>query len=133
MSSHVVLPVELLVADLARVGVPVQVSGHIMPVEVAGVGVGVVADLAAVGVLWWSFIGAEAADADRVGRLRRAETIAGVGIEIGQLRLNLLLHLEVHEIWTGAGGAWVRVNTASWTGLAAKLLLRRFGGERVDH
>ena len=103
VSRHVVLPVELLVADLAGVGVPVQVSGHVVPVEVAGVGVGVVADLAAVGVLWWSLVGAEAADADGVGRLGGAQSTAGVGVEVGQFRLNLLLHLKVHQIGTWAG------------------------------
>ena len=103
VSRHVVLPVELLVADLAGVGVPVQVSGHVVPVEVAGVGVGVVADLAAVGVLWWSLVGAEAADADGVWRLGGAQSAAGVGVEVGQFRLNLLLHLKVHQIGTWAG------------------------------
>ena len=40
VSRHVVLPVELLVADGARVGLALEVSGDIVPMEVAWVSVG---------------------------------------------------------------------------------------------
>ncbi len=63
---HVVLPVELLRADGARVGLAVQVGGDVVAVEVGRVGVGVVAHLAAVGV---ALLHAEAPDADRVALL----------------------------------------------------------------
>ena len=110
---------------LARVGVPVQVGGDVVPVEVAWVGVRVIAHLAAVRVLWWPLVDAEAADADGVGGvLRRAEAAAVVGVEVGQLRLDLLLHLEVHQVWAGAGGAGLRVNTAPGAG-AGESLVRR--------
>ena len=125
VSCHVVLPVELLMTHLARVGVPVQVGGDVVPVEVAGVGVRVVAHLAAVRVLWWPLVDAEAADADGVGGvLGGAEAAAVVGVEVGQLRLDLLLHLEVHQVWAGAGGAGLRVNTAPGAG-AGESLVRR--------
>ena len=61
MSHHVVLPVELLVADGAPVGLPVEVSGHVVPVKVGRVSVGVVANLAPVAV---PLLEAVAPDAD---------------------------------------------------------------------
>ena len=64
MSRHVVLAVELLVADAAGVGLALQVCGDVVPVEVARVGVGVVADFAAVVV---ALLDAEAADGDGRG------------------------------------------------------------------
>ena len=67
MSRHVVFPVELLVADGARVGLALQVSGDIVPMEVARMGVRVVAHLAAVRV---PVLDAEAAYADRRCRFR---------------------------------------------------------------
>ena len=69
MCSHVVLSVELLVAHLAWVWVTLQVSGDIVSVKVAGVGVGIVTDFAAVTVLWWSLIRAETSNADWGGIL----------------------------------------------------------------
>ena len=125
VSCHVVLPVELLVTHSARVGLALEVGGDVVPVEVAWMCVRVVAHLAAVRVLWWPLVDAEAADADGVGGvLGGAEAAAVVGVEVGQLRLNLLLHLEVHQVWAGAGGAGLRVNTAPGAG-AGESLVRR--------
>ena len=70
---HVVLPVELLGTDGAGVRLPVEVGGHIVPVEIGRVGVGVVADLASVGV---ALLGAIAPDADRVGSVIKAKPTA---------------------------------------------------------
>jgi len=104
VSRHVVLPVELLVADGARVGLALEVSGDIVPVEVAWVSVGIVANLATVGV---PILDAEAADGDR------CRGICGAGqealrsrlcIQAGQLRLDLLLHLVAHQVGGGARG-----------------------------
>ena len=64
VSRHVVLPVELLVTHSARVGLALEVGGDVVSVEVAWVGVRVVAHLAAVRVLWWPLVGAETPDAD---------------------------------------------------------------------
>lgn len=66
MRGHVVFSVEFLGAHRARVGLPVQVGGDVMSVEVRGVGVGVVAHLAPVGV---SLLGAVGPDADGRGRV----------------------------------------------------------------
>ena len=51
MGGHVVLPVELFMTNFAGVGVPLQVGRHVVPVEVAGMGVGIVANFTTVGVL----------------------------------------------------------------------------------
>ena len=74
---HVVLPVELLVAHGAGVGLAVQVGGDVVTVEVGRVGVRVVAHLAAVGV---AIQDAEAADADGVV----AAVAAAVGVLLGR-------------------------------------------------
>ena len=105
VGRHVVLAVELFVANFAGVGIALEVGGHIVPMKVAGVGVGIVADLAAIRVLWRTLIGAETPNTDRGRVVRRAEAPAAVSVEIRQLRLNLLLHLEVHQVGTGTGGA----------------------------
>lgn len=105
VGRHVVLTVELFVAHFAGVGIALEVGGHVVPVKVTGVCVGVVADLASVGVLWRPLIRTETPDTDRGGVIRRAEAPSAVGIEIRQLRLDFLLHLEVHQVGTGAGGA----------------------------
>ena len=73
-------------------------GGHVVPMEVAGVGVGVVAHLAAVRVLWWPLVGAETPDADGGGIISRAQAAATIGVEVCQLRLDLLLHLEIHQV-----------------------------------
>jgi len=52
VGRHVVLTVELFVAHFAGVGIALEMGGHVVPVKVTGVCVGVVADLASVGVLW---------------------------------------------------------------------------------
>lgn len=133
VSRHVVLAVELFVANFAGVGIALEVGGHIVPVKVAGVGVGIVADLAAVRVLWRTLVSAETPDTDRCWVVRRAEAPAAVGVEICQLRLDLLLHLEVHQVGTGTGGAGLRVHAAASGTGPGKLLLRRFGKHaRVD-
>ena len=101
----------------------------IVSVKVAGVCVGIVANLAAIRVLWWSFISAETSNADWSWVFRRPQAIGIVGIKVGQFRFNLFLHLEVHQVRTWTGWAWLGVNTASGTGHghgAGKFLLRRF-------
>ena len=65
VSRHVVLPVELLVTHSTRVGLALEVCGDVVPVEVAWVGVRVVAHLAPVRR---ALLDAEASDAD--GRRR---------------------------------------------------------------
>ena len=52
VGGHVVLPVELFMTNFAGVGVPLEMGGHVVPVEVAGVGVGIVANFTTVHVLW---------------------------------------------------------------------------------
>ena len=61
MRRHVVLAVELLRTDAARITLAVEMSRDVMPVEVGGVGVRVVAHLAPVRR---ALLDAEAADAD---------------------------------------------------------------------
>ena len=70
MSCHVVLSVKFLMTNFAWVRIPLKVSRYIMPVEIAWVGVGIVADLTTIGVLGWSFIYAKASDADWIGSFR---------------------------------------------------------------
>ena len=104
MSRHVVFPVELLMADGARVGLALQVGGHIVPVEVARMGVRVVAHLATVRV---PVLDAEAADGDGRRRIRRSSQEAlrrRLSIQACQLRLYLLLHLVAHQVGGGARG-----------------------------
>jgi len=100
-------------------------GGHVVPMEVAGVGVGVVAHLAAVRVLWWPLVGAETPDADGGGIISRAQAAATIGVEVCQLRLDLLLHLEIHQVGAGAGGAGLGVQAAPGA-RAGKLLVWRF-------
>ena len=104
VSRHVVFPVELLVADGAWVGLALQVSGDIVPMEVAGMGVRVVAHLAAVRV---PVLDAEAADGDgsrRISRSRQEALRCRLSIQACQLGLNLLLHLVAHQVGGGARG-----------------------------
>ena len=122
--GHVVLAVELFVADFAGVWVALEVGGDVVPVEVAGVGVGVVAHLATVRVLWWTFVDAETSNADRVWRLGGAQSTRRRGVKICEFGFNLLLHLEVHQVGAGAGRAGLGVHAAP-----RKLLLWRF---RID-
>lgn len=101
---HIVLPVKLLMTDSAWIGLALQVCGDVVPVEVAGMRVCVVADLASVRV---PILDAEAADGDWCGSVRRAGKDAlgcGLGIEAGQLGLYLLLHLVAHQVRRGTGG-----------------------------
>ena len=144
MGRHVVLAVELLLADGAGVGLALKVGGHVVPVEVGRVGVGVVAHLAPVRV---AVLDAEAADADgrgRVGGGRQAATSAtaagsgGVLIKVCQLGLNLLLELVGHEVGrrTGcvrvkaeAGGRW---RTAANSSDCMAELYRRAVHKSVD-
>jgi len=104
VSRHVVLPVELLLADGAWVGLALEVGGDIVPMEVARVSVCVVAHLAPVRI---PVLDAEAADRDGGGSVRRASQEAlrrRLCIQACQLRLNLLLHLVAHQVWRGAWG-----------------------------
>ena len=64
VSGHVVFSIEFLVANLAGIGVPLQMGRDIVSVKVAWVGIGVVAHFAAISVLWWSFICAKTSNAD---------------------------------------------------------------------
>ena len=68
VGSHVVLAVELLVTHATRVGLAVQVGGHVMPVEVGGVSIGIVANFAPVSV---ALLDTEAPDADGIGVISR--------------------------------------------------------------
>jgi len=85
VSRHVVLPVELLVANGAGIGLALKVSGNVVAVEVAGMGVGVVANLTPVVV---AFLDAKASDGDWsgiVGRTSKEALRSGLSIETGQL------------------------------------------------
>ena len=99
MSRHIVLPVELLVADAAGIGLALQVGGHVVAVKVGGMRVRVVAHLAAVRV---AVLDAEAADADGGGRLGAGAEAEAILVEVGQLGLHLLLELVGHQV--GRGG-----------------------------
>jgi len=66
VSSHIILPVKLFVADSARIGFTLEVGGHVVPVEVAWVGVGIVTHLTSVCI---PVLYAETADRDGRGRL----------------------------------------------------------------
>jgi len=104
VSRHVVLPVELLVADGAWVGLALEVGGDVVPVEVARVSVCIVAHLATVSV---PVLDAEAADRDGGGSVRRAGQEAlrrRLCIQACQLRLDLLLHLVAHQVRGRARG-----------------------------
>ena len=133
VGRHVVLAVELFVTNFAGIGIALEMGGHIVSVKVTGVGVCVVTDLAAISVLWRTLVCTETADTDRGRVVRRAKASATVGVEVSQLRLNLLLHLEVHQVWAGTGRAWLRVHTAAARARTSKLFLRRFRKHaRVD-
>lgn len=83
VSSHIVFTVELLVADIAGIGLPVQMCCHIMPVEVRGVSVRVVADLAPVSI---ALLNAETPDADGIRVIGRGATSflwRAIGARIG--------------------------------------------------
>ena len=67
MSCHVILSVKFLMTNFAWVRIPLKMSCHIMPVEIAWVGVGIVADLTTIGILGGSFISAKASDAYGIG------------------------------------------------------------------
>ena len=71
--GHVVLPVELFMTNFAGVRVALQVGRHVVAVEITGVGVGIVANLTTVGVLWWTLVRAETANADGIGTLGRTQ------------------------------------------------------------
>ena len=102
MCGHVVLPVELFMTNFAGVGVPLEVGRHVVPVEVAGVGVGVVANFTTVGVLWWTLVRTETANADGVRALGRTKTRRVVRVEVGKFGFDFLLHLKVHQVGAGA-------------------------------
>ena len=70
VGGHVVFSVELLGADRARVRLSVQVRGHVVPVEVGGMRVRIVAHLAPVGV---ALLKAVAANANRASRVVKAD------------------------------------------------------------
>ena len=128
MEAHSVLSVELFMTNFAGVGVPLEVGRHVVPVEVAGVGVGIVAHFTTVGVLWWTLVRTETADADGIGTLGRTKTRGVVGVEVGKFGLDLLLHLEVHQVGAGAGRARLRlgVHTAAGAGEGEAAFVRRF-------
>ena len=134
VSGHVVLPVELFMTDFARVGVPLEVGGDVVPVEVAGVGVGIVTDFTAIRVLWWSLVRAEAADADGVRTLGRTQAAGVVRIEVGKFRFDFLLHLEVHQVGRGTGGAGLGlgVHAPAGAGEGVAALVWRFR-KWLDH
>ena len=60
MGGHVVLPVELFMTNFAGVGVPLEVGGHVVPVEVAGMGVGIVANFTTVRIAFLKTVAANA-------------------------------------------------------------------------
>ena len=128
VSGHVVLPVELFMTNFARVGVPLEVGGHVVPVEVAGVGVGVVANFTPVRVLWRPLVRAEAADADGVGALGRTQPAGVVCVEVGKFGFNFLLHLEVHQVGRGTGraGLGLGVHAPAGAGQRVAALVWRF-------
>ena len=101
VGRHVVLAVELFVTNFAGIGIALEMGGHVVSVKVTGVCVGVVTDLAAISVLWRTLVCTETADTDRGRVVRRAKASATVGVEVSQLRLDLLLHLEVHQVGAG--------------------------------
>ena len=102
VGGHVVLPVELFMTNFAGVGVPLQVGRHVVPVEVAGMGVGIVANFTTVGVLWWTFVRTETADADGIWTLGRPKPGRVVCVEVGKFGFDFLLHLKVHQVGAGA-------------------------------
>ena len=133
MGGHVVLPVELFMTNFAGVGVPLQVGRHVVPVEVAGMGVGIVANFTTVGVLWWTFVRTETANADGIWTLGRTQTGRVVCVEVGKFGFDFLLHLEVHQVGAGAGRAGLRlgVHTAAGAGEGQTAFVGRFR-KRVD-
>ena len=129
MRCHIVLSIELLVADGAGVGLPLQMRGDIVPVEVARVGVGIVAHLAAVSV---AVLDAEAANADWIGAVVAVDP--GLGVQTGQLCLHLLLELVGHQVRGRRGGRVLLTQPGRGGGQAARLD-RRFhaeGGEAEE-
>lgn len=66
VSRHIILPVKLLVADSARIGFTLQVCGHVVAMEVAGVCVSIVTHLTSVCI---PVLNAETADRDGCGSL----------------------------------------------------------------
>ena len=102
MGGHVVLPVELFMTNFAGVGIPLEVGRHVVPVEVAGVGEGIVAKFTTVGVLWWTLVRTETANADGVRALGRTKTRRVVRVEVGKFGFDFLLHLKVHQVGAGA-------------------------------
>ena len=81
MRRHIVFAVEFLVTHGTWVGFSVQVSGHVMSMEIGGVGIGVVTDFTPIGVPFLQAIrpnrngGIGVAGAGRAGRAGR---IAGI-------------------------------------------------------
>ena len=110
MGGHVVLSVKFLMTHGARIGLTLEVGCHVVPVEVGGVGVGVVAHLAAVVV---PVLDAEAAYTDGGGGLGRGVEAEAVLVEVGQLCLHLLLELVGHQVGRGTGGPRLGVHAES--------------------
>ena len=133
VGGHVVLPVELFMTNFAGVGVPLEVGRHVVPVEVAGVGVGVVANFTTVGVLWWTLVRTETANADGIWTLGRTQTGRVVCVEVGKFGFDFLLHLKVHQVGAGARWAGLRlgVHTTAGAGQGETAFVGRFG-KRVD-
>jgi len=105
MSRHVVLSVKFLMTNFAWVRIPLKMCCYIMPVEIAWMRIGIVANFATIGVLGWTFVGAKTSDADRIVALWRPEPIRTICIKVSQFGFNLFLHLEIHQIRRGAGRA----------------------------
>ena len=66
MCCHIILTVKLLMTNFAWVRIPLEMCCYIMPVEIAGMRVGIVAYLTTIGILGRSFVGAKASDADGI-------------------------------------------------------------------
>jgi len=125
VSCHVIFSVKFLMTNFAWIRIPLKVGSYIMPVEIAWVGVGIVANLTAIGVLGRSFISAKASDAYWIGSFRRSKPVTTICVEVGQFGFNLFLHLKIHQIRRGARRAWLRVYTTAWTG-TGQPFIRRF-------
>ena len=98
VGRHVILSVKFLMTNFAWVRIPLKMSCYVMPMKVAWVGVGIVADLAAIGILRRSFVSAKASNTYGVGAFWGSKATSIICIEVSELRFDLFLHLKIHQV-----------------------------------